>query len=149
MPLVTVPIVVVIIQIVPELLPKSDGSGGDTFYIAGTQFNADIAFNNVTVVVEQAQELSGEQLPESSIETLNQAMVSLEAREFAAAIQLLESVEEQAPGPNQIRPGRYPASQDFFLSCSFSQSSVGAVRPQHSLYSRSQSIVASLISIPT
>lgn len=93
---VVVPLAVAIIGIVGN--PWKDG-GRDVFYVAGTQFAGDVAFNNVSVVVEQAQQESGEELPESVLKTLRQAADLIKSRKFERAIPLLKSAEEVAPVP--------------------------------------------------
>ena len=95
---IAVPLLVAIIAIVPHLLPQDRG-GGDTFFVAGTQFNGDVAFNSVTVVTGQLREMSGEELPDTVLETLRKALKFVKSREFDKAIPLLESVADAAPVP--------------------------------------------------
>ena len=96
---VAVPVAVAAIAIVPHLLPKGAGGGGDTFYVAGTQFNGNVAFHNVTLVAEQARQMTGKELPDSVVESLRQAMSLVHARKFDQAIPLLESAAKAAPVP--------------------------------------------------
>ena len=52
---IVVPVVIAVIGIVPQFLPKGgSGSKTDSFHInvVGTQFNGEVAFNNVTVVAD-------------------------------------------------------------------------------------------------
>ena len=95
---IAVPILAAIITIVPLLFPQDTG-GGDTFYVAGTQFNGDVAFNSVTVVIGQVRQISGEEMPDTVLEALRKALKFVESREFDKAIPLLESVAEAAPVP--------------------------------------------------
>ncbi len=95
---IAVPLLAAIIAIVPHLLPQDRG-GGDTFYVAGTQFNGDVAFNSVTVVIGQVRQMSGEEMPDTVLEALRKALKFVESREFDKAIPLLESVADAAPVP--------------------------------------------------
>ena len=58
-----------------------------------------IAFNNTTVIVEQAREALGDELPEKVVETLNEAMRLIELKEFDKAVPLLASAADAAPVP--------------------------------------------------
>ena len=51
---VAVPITVAVIAIVPDLIRP--GGGGETFSVIGTQFNDEVYFNTVSVILEQAEE---------------------------------------------------------------------------------------------
>ncbi len=95
---VAVPIAVAVIAIVPDLLRQGDSGEVDTFRVIGTQFNDEVTFNSVSIVVEQARR-AGQELPDSVVETLRQALSLARARQFDAAIPLLESVAEAAPVP--------------------------------------------------
>ncbi len=95
---IAVPLLVAIIAIVPDLLFQDRG-GGDTFYVAGTQFNGDVAFNSVAVVTGQVRQMSGEEMPGTVLEVLRKALKFVESREFDKAIPLLESVADAAPVP--------------------------------------------------
>lgn len=96
---VAVPIVVAIIAIVPDVIPgNGDGGGTETFIVAGSQFNDEVTFNDFSVVVNQAQE-AGLELSEADLANLQQALNLARSRQFAAAIPLLESLEDVAPVP--------------------------------------------------
>ncbi len=95
---VAVPIVAAAIAIVPDLIRNGDTGGGDTFTVIGTQSNTKVTFNNVSVIVEQAKQ-TGEELPQSVVETLRQALKLAQSRKFDQAIPLLESVEDEALVP--------------------------------------------------
>ena len=96
---VVVPLAAASIKIIPLIWDRAHG--GDTIYVdvVGNQFNGQVAFNSVTVVAEQAQQKSGEELPESVLELLRQATDFIQSREFERAIPLLQSAEEAAPVP--------------------------------------------------
>ena len=96
---VAVPVAVAAIAIVPHLLSKGAGGGGDTFYVAGTQFNGNVAFHNVTLVADQARQMTGKELPDSIVESLRQAMSLAQAKKFDQTIPLLESAAKAAPVP--------------------------------------------------
>ncbi len=95
---VAVPIVAAAIAIVPDLIRNGDTGGGDTFTVIGTQSNTKVTFNNVSVIVEQANQ-TGEELSQSVVETLRQALKLAQSRKFDQAIPLLESVEDSALVP--------------------------------------------------
>ena len=95
---VAVPIAVAVIAIVPDLLQKRASGEADTFRVIGTQFNGEVTFNSVSIVLEQARR-AGQELPDSVVETLRQAVHLAQARQFDAAIPLLESVADAAPVP--------------------------------------------------
>ncbi len=86
------------IAIVPDLLQKRASGEADTFRVIGTQFNGEVTFNGVSIVLEQARR-AGQELPDSVVETLRQAVHLAQARQFDAAIPLLESVADAAPVP--------------------------------------------------
>ncbi len=94
---VAVPVIVAAIGIIPSLIQK-DG-GGDTFYVdaVGTQFNGKVAFNNVTIVAEQAREQLGEELSEEVTEMLRKALKLAQKKNFNEAIPAFESVAKLAP----------------------------------------------------
>ena len=95
---VAVPIAVAVVAIVPDLLQERAGGEADTFRVIGTQFNDEVTFNSVTIVVEQARR-AGRELPDSVVETLREALNLAQAGQFDAAIPLLESVADAAPVP--------------------------------------------------
>lgn len=95
---VAVPIAVAVIAIVPDLLQKRASGEADTFRVIGTQFNDEVTFNSVSIVLEQARR-AGQELPDSVVETLRQAVHLAQARQFDAAIPLLKSVADAAPVP--------------------------------------------------
>ena len=95
---IAVPLLVAIIAIVPHLL-RQDKGGADTFFVAGTQFNGQVAFNSVTVVTGQVRQMSGEEMPDTMLEALRKALKFIESSEFEEAIPLLESVADAAPVP--------------------------------------------------
>ncbi len=95
---VAVPIAVAVIAIVPNMLGTGAGGGGDTFRVIGTQFNDEVTFNAFNVIVDQANQ-AGIELSDGELETLRQALNLAQARQFDAAIPLLESLEELAPVP--------------------------------------------------
>ena len=96
---IAVPIIVAVIGIMPQLIPK-DGGGG-TFYVevVGTQFNGKVAFNNVTIVAEQTRGQLGTELPKEVVETLRKALELAQAKNFNEAIPAFESVAKVAPVP--------------------------------------------------
>ncbi len=95
---VAVPIAVAVIAIVPNMLGTGAGGGGDTFRVIGTQFTDEVTFNAFNVIVDQANQ-AGIELSDGELETLRQALNLAQARQFDAAIPLLESLEELAPVP--------------------------------------------------
>lgn len=95
---VAVPIVVAAIAIVPDVLSKDGGGGGETFTVIGTQVNDPVTFNNFSVVVEQARR-AGAALPDSVREILREAEQLARSSNFAEVIALLESVSDAAPVP--------------------------------------------------
>ncbi|HLA09519.1 MAG TPA: discoidin domain-containing protein [Pyrinomonadaceae bacterium] len=92
-------LLLLVIAIVAMILILSNTGRGDTIYVAGTQFNGEVAFNNVTIILDQAEQVSGQHVPDSIVEMLRQAMAFVESREFDKAIPLLESVVEEVPLP--------------------------------------------------
>ena len=98
---VAVPIGVAVIAIVPDMLSTGAGGGGDTFRVIGTQFNDEVTFNAFNVVVDQVDQ-AGIELSDGELETLRQALNLAQARQFDAAIPLLESLEKAAPVPAML-----------------------------------------------
>ncbi len=94
---VVVPIVIAVIGIVPSLIKKSDG----TISVPGNQFNDEVYFNTVSVVLEQAKE-AGQALSPEVVADLERAMAHVRAREFERAIPLLEAVSKEAALPAVI-----------------------------------------------
>lgn len=94
---VAVPIAVAVINNVSDIFRPGSGGGGNTTNIYGSQFNAAVTFNTINVV-DQADK-AGIEFSESDLETLQQAISLFQARQFNAAIPLLQSLEEVAPVP--------------------------------------------------
>ena len=95
---VAVPVAVAIIAILPDMIRSSNGGGGDTFRVIGSQFNDEVTFNTFNVVMDQAGQ-AGIELSEPELTTLRQALDLLQERRFDAAIPLLESLEQAVPVP--------------------------------------------------
>ena len=98
--LIIVPIVVAIIQLVPDF-DKDEGKSDDGVIhvqVSGPQFNGDVAFNTVNVVMEQA-ERTLQEIPKGVVERLQQAMDLLQSRNFEKAIPVLQSAAQTTPVP--------------------------------------------------
>jgi tetratricopeptide (TPR) repeat protein len=96
---IAVPVIIAIISILPNLIPKKASSGAFYVDVVGTQFNGQVAINNVSVVAEQAREKLGGELPKEVLEMLSKAIELTQANNFNAAIPVLESVAKAAPVP--------------------------------------------------
>jgi hypothetical protein len=98
--LIIVPILVAIIQLVPDF-DKDEGKSDDGVIhvqVSGPQFNGDVAFNTVNVVMEQA-ERTLQEIPKGVVERLQQAMDLLQSRNFEKAIPLLQSAAQTTAVP--------------------------------------------------
>lgn len=89
---IVVPIVAAIITITPYFLKEK----GIT-YVAGSQFTGNVAFNNITIVAEQARQMLGKELPDNVLETLREAFNFVQSRQFDKAIPLFQSAATIAP----------------------------------------------------
>ena len=92
--LVVVPIVVALISLL-----KTGGGGGDVYNVAGNQYTGDVAFNPVTVIIEQARRIHGQELTKEVEEVLQKASNSVGTEKFPEAVSLLESVADSIPVP--------------------------------------------------
>ncbi len=92
---IAVPIIAASITITPNLLREKG-----TIYVAGNQFTGNVAFNNITIVNEQARQMLGKELPDNVLETLREALNLVQSREFDKAIPLLQSTATAAPVPS-------------------------------------------------
>ena len=89
---IAVPIIVAIISVIPQL--TSTDVEHESFYVdvVGTQFNGKIAFNNVTVIQEQALGKLGEDLSKDTVDKLHQALKLASDKKFDQAISAFESI---------------------------------------------------------
>ncbi len=93
-------LVLIVVPIVAALIGLlKNGSAGGNVYVAGPQFTGPIAFNDVTVIVEQARRIHGKELATEVVEKLQKVSDSVETGNFREAISLLESVATSAPVP--------------------------------------------------
>jgi hypothetical protein len=98
---IAVPIAVALIGAGAQLL----GSGGDAppgvVYneVSGSQYQGDVAFTTVTLMAHEAEQTSGEPMPEALQAILRQAMSAVDDGAFDKAIPLLEAAAEAAPSP--------------------------------------------------
>jgi len=95
---IVVPIIVAIIAVVPPLL-KEDAGETINYEVNGTQIIGDVAFNNMDIIVEQAQQMLGKELPEDLLKSLHQALKFIQSKEFYKAIPALESAKSVVPVP--------------------------------------------------
>ncbi|ADE13410.1 TPR repeat-containing protein [Nitrosococcus halophilus Nc 4] len=95
---VAVPIVVAIITMIPDI--RKDGDSKPIYVdVVGAQFTGKVAFNNVTVIAEQALQVLGKDLPDDVVTTLRQALEFAQSKEFDKAIPLLQGAVAAAPVP--------------------------------------------------
>ena len=95
---IVVPIIVAIIAVVPPLL-KEDAGETINNEVNGTQIIGDVAFNNMNIIVEQARQMLGKELPEDLLKSLHQALKFIQSKEFYKAIPALESAKSVVPVP--------------------------------------------------
>jgi tetratricopeptide (TPR) repeat protein len=92
---IVVPIIIASITITPNLLREKG-----IIYVAGNQFTGKVAFNNITIVAEQARQILGKELPVDVLETLREALNLVQSRQFDKAIPLFQSTATAAPVPS-------------------------------------------------
>lgn len=97
---IVVPIVIAVIGIIPKFVSDGDAKA-ESFHVdvVGTQFNGEVAFNNVTIVAEQARQELGRELPIDVVEALRKALDLAKAQNFDEAIPAFEAVAKAVPVP--------------------------------------------------
>ena len=95
---IVVPIIVAIIAIAPPLL-REDAGETISYEVNGTQIIGDVAFNNMNIIVEQARQMLGKEVPEDLLKSLHQALKFIQSKEFYKAIPALESAKSVVPVP--------------------------------------------------